>query len=244
MAQISYAVDADVLSHKDVKNLALQRTSSLLRVPWPRPFSPSYYVWNKLGSDLFLDWEAWWRRDALIKHSIDEMVDEFSEIMPYLAGRDVSNVMDVGCGIGVVDILLARSAAISKIALVDIEENGRKHHGFEKEGAAYNSLEKAGRFVKANIGDDATVITINPKNQSMKSSDIGKYNLIVSFISCGFHYPAETYSSEFKDLLSEDGIIILDLRRSVDHSQFLRDFEIVETISRTASYDRVMLRAI
>lgn len=234
----------DYLTNSDIRNLALQRTGSLFRIPFPKPFSPSYLAWYKLGVNAFLNLEAKIRREAIIRFSIEEIRGEFDRIAKAITTKSPIRIMDIGCGLGIVDILFAESFDIEKILLVDIEENGRKHHGFSDQGAAYNSLEKAMRLVRDNVPQKVDVKTVNPNEEIITKNSFGCYNLIVSFISCGFHYPASTYLNVFSTMLDTGGRIILDLRLGEDHDELLSLFEIESQIEQTAVYRRVVLRRI
>ena len=232
----------DFLTTSDVRNLALQRTGSLLRFPIPKPFSPSYFLWCKLGLNTFLDLEAWVRRNAIIQFSIDEIRDEFARILDAINVRQPLRILDIGCGLGIVDILFAERCEVDRILLVDIEENERKHHGFAEQGAAYNSLEKAQRLVRDNVAQSVAVQAVNPQKEPLNAARFGTYNLIVSFISCGFHYPAALYLDVFDTMLESDGRLVLDLRLEQDHSALLSRYEIETLIEQTKAYRRVVLR--
>jgi SAM-dependent methyltransferase len=232
----------DFLTTVDVRNLALQRTGSLLRFPIPKPFSPSYFLWCKLGLNALLDLEARVRREAIIQFSVGEIRDEFERILDATKVQQPLRILDIGCGLGIVDILFAERCKVDRILLVDIEENERKHHGFAEQGAAYNSLEKAQRLVHDNVAPSVTVQSVNPQKEALTAERFGTYNLIVSFISCGFHYPADLYLDVFDTMLDPDGRLILDLRLEQDHGALLSRYEVESLIEQTKAYRRVVLR--
>lgn len=237
-------MNTDYLTTADVRNLALQRTGSLLRFPVPKPFSPSYFAWYKFGSNILLNLEARTRRGPIIRFSIDEIRGEFERIAEATKVEQPLRIMDVGCGLGIIDILFAERFQVDRILLVDIEENERKHHGFAEQGAGYNSLEKTERLVRDNVAPDAIVQAINPQKAALTAERFGTYNLIVSFISCGFHYPAELYLDVFDTMLDVDGRLILDLRLGQDHGALLARYEVETEIEQTKAYRRVVLRKI
>ncbi len=234
----------EFLTPADIRNLALQRTGSLLRFPFPKPFSPSYYAWYKFGSNILLNLEARVRRTPIIRFSIDEIRTEFRPIADATKVGQPLRIMDIGCGLGIIDILFAEHFMVDRILLVDIEENERKHHGFAEEGAGYNSLEKAERLVRDNVDQSVSVQSVNPQHAALTVEGFGKYNLIVSFISCGFHYPADLYLDVFETMLDADGRLILDLRLGQDHGALLERYEVENEIGVTDTYRRVVLRKI
>lgn len=239
------SLDVSMLSDADIKNLALQRTGSLLSVSlFGKRFSPAYHLWSKSGSDILLNIEVRKRRNSIISVALREISQEFNQIYERLHDENISSIMDIGCGLGIIDAMFGWTGLVSKITLVDIEESARKHHGFEDEGSGYNSLNTSKDFLMANISNDINIYTINPKFDSMMPENIGKFDLIMSLISCGFHYPAETYLSEIKSLLSDNGLVLIDLRHGVDHSKFLSEFTVVAEIVDSNSHRRLMLKLI
>ena len=239
----SLALDASLLTIADARNLALQRTSALKSLSlFGKRFSPSYHLWARYGSNLLINAEVSIRKRAIIAIAAQEIAEEFECIIAHLGDADISSIMDIGCGLGIIDVLFAKTGRVSKLALVDIEETSSKHHGFAERGAGYNSLATSRKLVAANVADGIEIATINPNFNPMTPEKIGRYGLIMSLISCGFHYPAMTYSTAFKSLLQDDGAVLLDLRDGIDHSAFLAEFRIVAEIANSATHRRVLLK--
>jgi SAM-dependent methyltransferase len=44
------------------------------------------------------------------------------------------------------------------------------------------------------------------------ASDL-KFDLVYSFLSCGFHYPAETYADFIREHTNPDSVVLLDVRK-------------------------------
>jgi hypothetical protein len=71
----------------------------------------------------------------------------------------------------------------------------------------------------------------------------GSVDLIISLLSWGFHYPAATYLSQVYHLLSDDGVVVLDVRKGTGGVEALREaFVRTDVIRSTAKYDRVAAR--
>jgi hypothetical protein len=43
---------------------------------------------------------------------------------------------------------------------------------------------------------------------------IARPDLAISFLSCGFHYPVDSYLEFFRNTVTDNGTLILDLRES------------------------------
>ena len=117
---------------------------------------------------------------------------------------------DIGCGYALIDLFLAQDFDCA-LTLIDLEQTDERHFGFEPTGSAYSDLETAASFLKSNGIAPARITTINPDRQPV--DDIRDQDLVMSLISCGFHYPWTTYESFFRDAVRPGGRIILDLRR-------------------------------
>jgi hypothetical protein len=236
-------MNIESLNTQDIVNLALQRTSSLVLVPvfGKRKVSPSYYLWTKFGNDFLLRAEAKYRRHAIMSISEQEIRTEISRLVKPLSGQKINSLASIGPGLGIEVVELAKALPISEVLLIDIEENNRFHHGFEAEGAGYNDLAVTKNFIEVNLDRNLEYRQINPLGNDILQQHRNKYDLIVSLISCGFHYPAETYLQFFKDNIAGDGCIILDLRVGEDHSVFLDVFD-TELIEMTEKYQRVLCR--
>ena len=234
--------DITMLTREDLRNLGLQRTSSLLKFNLFKSITPSYVLWEKLGSNVLLDLEIKMRSKVIVEHCCKEISDEFDALKPHLDLPEGSLIMDIGCGLGLINILIHESFPVSHIALVDIEINDITHHGFQQNGAAYNSLDTAKKFLEDNIKGNVEILTINPEEDDLLRYPKHSYDLIFSLISCGFHYPVETYLNEFNHLLKNEGMILIDLRKGENHENLLEQYKIVSTIASTAQYDRVTLR--
>jgi SAM-dependent methyltransferase len=67
-----------------------------------------------------------------------------------------------------------------------------------------------------------------------------KFDLVYSWLSCGYHYPIETYKNLILEHTDEFSKIILDFRRKTLSSQ-LKDFDIINYLEGTESSKRVKL---
>ncbi len=229
------------LGVRDIVNLALQRTSSLRTFPvfGKGRISPSYYLWAKFGNDFLLQLEAKLRKKQIVEIAAHEIKDELSQILTTIATKEIKSVASIGPGLGMEIVELANVLSVSKVLLIDIEDNNRFHHGFNEQGAGYNNLSVTRDFINRNISRAIDFTLINPEIDNQIKNHDAKYDLIISLISCGFHYPAKTYLDFFQKNLSDNGCIVLDLRKGEDHKELLKLFD-AKLIVETGKYERVI----
>tara|TARA_B100000242_G_C42976696_1_gene453330 strand:+ start:164 stop:892 length:729 start_codon:yes stop_codon:yes gene_type:complete len=127
--------------------------------------------------------------------------------------KGTSSILDIGCGIAGLDIILNEYFNFSKIYLLDktqIEET--IWYGFKEAGAFYNSLELAKETLVLNNVEEKIIELIDAPNNGLIALKKETIDLVVSTISWGFHYPIDFYLKSVFDLLNKNGLVILDLR--------------------------------
>lgn len=198
-------IDFSPLGPGDLLNMILQRSEVLYDVPegqgvikaWSAgDAGPIERVVAEKGLEIA-------RRTAGVVHA------EFRSLAPALKRLKPKRIADIGCGYALFDLFAAKVFG-TRTLLIDIETNEVRNFGYTKEAAAYTSMDTARRLMAANGIDAATVETVNPTRSDPLSH--GAVDLCVSFKSCGFHYPAETYAGYFRDGVAAGGAVILDLR--------------------------------
>ncbi len=199
------ALDVSMFAPGDLVNLILQRSEVLWDVPragqviraWNAgEMGPIEAETARLGDEIA-------RRTAAVIHA------EYKAMKPVLDRIPMGQVADIGCGYAFWDLFVARDFG-SQLVLIDLEENEHRHFGFEAEGAAYSSLSVASEMLRAN-GVLADAITcVNPAKSDPEKA--GPVDLAVSMLSCGFHYPVDSYVPFFTNSVRPGGHILVDLR--------------------------------
>lgn len=221
----------------DLVNLILQRSEVLGDLPrmgqviraWNEGDSaPILAQAERLGAEIA-------RRAAGVIHA------EYLLLKPVLAALKLHRIADIGCGYAMFDLFAARDLG-AHLLLIDIESNERRHFGFAEAGAAYSSLAVARAFLEQNGVHAATMATLNPT--SMDPVSAGPVDLAVSFLSCGFHYPVETYLEYFDRGVTRDGAVILDLRATTAEAQIraLAPLGAISDLPSPPKARRVLLR--
>jgi SAM-dependent methyltransferase len=161
---------------------------------------------------------------------------DFNSVKPYLPEK-CDHVLDIGCGLGGIDLLIYQHYGKVNIHLFDKSERKDVFYGFNKEYCFYNDLAMAEDLLTINgIG----INNIFTYEAGEASPFIRKYNLIISLISWGFHYPVTKYLTEVTQCMQGDSVLILDIRKGVGgETQLEKYFEDVKIIQEHRKYNRI-----
>lgn len=231
------ALDYSMFSADDLRNIVLQRSEILRDVRNSGKLIRAWEAGDSSGLDAVIADKSL----HLAERAVAAIRDEFEQLREVLDPVAPRIIADIGCGYAFFD-LFAQAAYDADLLLVDIEENERRHFGFEAEGAAYTSLNVARKFLERNGVPAARIATWNPQNQDLP--DDTRIDLAVSLLSCGFHYPVDMYMPFFRFGVRQNGAVVLDLRSG----QFGRSRKTLETLGKVSVLDvrndrkRVILR--
>ena len=127
---------------------------------------------------------------------IESLKSDFEQIEPYLP-ESVDSILDIGCGMAGIDILLKQKYPEAKLYLLD--GDGPKEDwrgGFESEMKPFSSREVATEFLKSNG------VTVD-RWYDIGTQDI-EADLVISLLSWGWHYPLETYKVKAKTIICDN----------------------------------------
>jgi SAM-dependent methyltransferase len=123
--------------------------------------------------------------------------------------------MDIGCGLAGIDVFLCRHYGPElELALLDREGRSPTFHGFREQAAFYNSLAAARALLCANGVPGGRVRTYDADRDGFP--DGGGFDLVISLLSRGFHYPVTTYLPPVVRSLAPGGRLIIDVRHGTD----------------------------
>jgi SAM-dependent methyltransferase len=174
----------------------------------------------------------------------EDMEGEYRSIRGVLPGACAS-VLDIGCGVAGIDVFLQRhygDQVIDFFLLDRSEVTTSVFYSFQSRGAFYNSLEVARTLMTMN-GVPAERIHLLHATASNEIGITGKIDVIMSLLSWGFHYPVDTYLSRVHELLSDNGVLVMDVRKGSDGLKLLGGrFPNLTIVQSTPKYDRVAAR--
>lgn len=131
-----------------------------------------------------------------------------------------AEVLDIGCGVAVVDLLLSKYLPSSKFYLLDRDGYSFSTGIYYDENyPKYHSWEPVIDAIKSSNLDPNRFVMMSPSDPWPEQVDA-----ITSYFSYCWHYPKETYWAKILETLKIGGKLILDVRH-------LADRDIIEEIS-------------
>jgi SAM-dependent methyltransferase len=183
--------------------------------------------------------------DAVRRGYFESCASDLKDILVAAPGAH-RHILDIGCGMAGVDILLSRELRhvcgrghAPKFYLMD------KNHVDEVIGYGYKSADKASaycdfRTARAFAGLNGIRRNVFFFSESWPEQPVC-FDLIFSLISCGFHYPLGAYLTQILDSLATGGRVILDIRKHSGQFEILhRVFDRVDTVRVEEKYKRVV----
>ncbi len=199
-------------------NLALQRTGSLVKSGGSQALSDWFHsgstssiarhLSNQVHLKLFLD-------DLIqgIKTEAVGMVKKLPE-------NQFERIVSIGPGNGLLELLILKNTSAQKILLIDIEATGSHHHGYADQGSGYASLSATKNFLITNGLPESSVETCNPLKTALPQFH---FNLCISILSMGFHYPCQdSYIDWILENSKPNAKLVLDKRQNVPDAGFER----------------------
>lgn len=141
-----------------------------------------------------------------------QLTDTFNLIKSNLDNSKIKNVLDIGCGLGLINIFIYNHFKCN-LYLLDksiIEEN-KRFIGFGDINSMgfYGNLNAAKELLILNDIPDNYINLIEPEQFNLIKN---KLDLVISLLSWCHHYPYNTYSELVYKKLNKNGIIIVDCR--------------------------------
>jgi SAM-dependent methyltransferase len=173
-----------------------------------------------------------------------DMRSEYASIRQALPAM-CSSVLDIGCGVAGIDAFIYRHYGHQLIDFYLLDKTAvakAVYYMFKPTGAFYNSLDVAQELLIRN-GVPRDAVHALEANASYTIPTDASFNVVLSLLSWGFHYPVATYLKAVQARLATNGVVILDVRKATDGLATLRrHFRQVDVIHETPKYDRVAAR--
>ena len=217
-----------MIGEAQVFDLCLQRSNRLTKIIPSR--SKSGDAWQGLMKAAVLQ-----HRQTILDAVTAEIADIFDKIAPHIEKVAPKRFADLGCGQAFIDLLIYRRFGCDLI-LIDIEATDGIHFGFNDTGAGYADLANARAFLVANGVPGPAITTINPRRAKLE--DLAPVEMAISLLSCGFHYPVETYDGFFKTQVTK--AILLDCRNQKGGKKALKAYGAVAEVGAEKKHTRIL----
>lgn len=157
--------------------------------------------------------------------------NDFEQIKGYIKPGDC--ILDIGCGLAGTDLIIKQNIPEVDIYLFDLDQIDKVvKYGYAPVTSAYNLQKVTATLFELNGVDMPPYFTSFPEGL--------KFNIVLSFLSYGFHYPIHVYIDKIIEVLEPEGTVILDIRKDKGQEQDMRFFLGQQTIiSDTKSYRRI-----
>jgi len=121
-------------------------------------------------------------------------------------------ILDLGCGLGRMSVFLnSKLKNKAKYFLADSSQEVEKvKYGWNPKPAFYNDLSLTKTFCEMNNLSNFQIIDLKYGNLL----DLKDIDLVMSFMSVGFHYPIEDYLEDLLKITSSDCIMIFGIREN------------------------------
>lgn len=152
---------------------------------------------------------------AIMQAYREDMLKVFQSVRPVLPaeGTPVVRILDIGGGLGGMAVMMAKHfGPMSHVTLLEKEgDEGSKigWHDSAEEFGAYNSGALTTAFLEANGVDN---YGLYDAHEGFPPANAGPFEVVISLLSLGFHYPVETYLDQIYDSLNTGGIFLCDIR--------------------------------
>lgn len=200
-----------------LNNFILQRTGAFLELGGGVPFGH----WQQTGQkDQLADFLHQNKlTQPFLQKTLSAMYKEMVDVIKTfdLKNRKLTHMVSIGPGNGLLEYFLIEELNkslsdnnVKSLTLIDVEETETHEHMFKEKGSGYASLNSTKQFLEMNELE-IEVELINPQKQSLPTID---FQICLSFLSMGFHYPCDEYEL-FLTSANQGALLIFDKRRGV-----------------------------
>lgn len=170
-------------------------------------------------------WLKTWRTPEYKEHKIKT----FNLIDNYIK-RSPNTILDIGCGWAFESEMFQKKYK-SRLFLLDGDYHSNTvnqvRHGFWGATEDMKFYTNVNYLINSFEERNLKYIFLDANNLTLDRKV--NFDLIYSFLSCGFHYPANTYKDFIRKYSNEDSIIIMDIwKQSFDEQ--IKHFDIIKII--------------
>ena len=190
------------LNSKSKKLLLLQRNELLTQT--------QNLIRKKFGRFLFTNFFINYFQNKNIEKITEELFLKEFETFKHFLPNSVNNIMDIGCGLGIINVYLNNFFGKKPIFfLLDKNRIDKKiKYGFSSNYESYNDLNETKNILLENDVDISSLYLFDVEKEFQINK---KMDLVISLKSMGYHYPINTYIELFRNCCTKDTVFIYDI---------------------------------
>jgi hypothetical protein len=197
-----------------------------------------------------IHYEKDWVNEEWFTDSYQQQKTENFQILDQYLAHPPKTILDIGCGLAWESRLFNEKYG-TKLYLLDGDYNDNPEDKLlyqatyvedAQQFAFYYKLD----FLKSKLDElDTKDYELVDCNHISLSEDI-KFDLITSWVSCGFHYPVSTYRDLILKHSHESTVVVMDLRVRLKGQGMISEtcFEVIDTINQKRKYHTSHIRII
>ena len=168
------------------------------------------FLRKRFGRFLFTNFFIHFFQINNLNNSVKNLFEKEYETIKDFLPNNVSNILDIGCGLGIINIFLNKKYNHNtQFFLIDKDRVDIKiKYGFSKNYESYNSLNETKNILLANGLINEQIIL---KNADKDIEINQKIDFILSLKSMAFHYPIENYLELFSKICTKNTEFIFDI---------------------------------
>lgn len=143
-------------------------------------------------------------RSAATSNYAELCKTEAIELAPFVSQYDT--VLDIGAGLGGYWIYMPRPKALDFLDYDKVDSG--LNYGMQSGAEAYNSTTESRKLL-----DTEAPGLLRDQYDALIERPEGPYDIVVSLLSWGYHYPWATYADLAHEILVANGLLILDVRK-------------------------------
>ena len=190
------------LNNKSRKLILLQRNELLS--------NKQIWLRRKFGRSIFTKFLInFFQIKNIEKITEDLFKKELNTFKNFLPGN-VNNILDIGCGLGIIDILLNKfyENEINFYLLDKNKIDSKIKYGFSSNYESYNNLNETKNLLLKN---ELSINQLNVYDVDKKIEINNKIDLVISLKSMGYHYPIDNYINLLKNCCTNNTVFIFDV---------------------------------
>lgn len=192
-----------------INDLILQRTGPFIKLGCGQALNHWFQTGEKARLSSFLRKQN--LLPAYLKMVVSEVEGEVETFCQYTTGCTVNSLVSIGPGNGIFELMLCQKYDFERILLIDIEyTEGLHQHGFSTNGSGYASLSRTKSFMSSNGIQQEKIFLCNPLKEKIPPF---QFDILISLLSMGFHYPCNDYTDFILSNLKQNSLVILDKRK-------------------------------